>query len=66
MLTQQAMQHLMQGEPATLMVGARTPSTVTNDPRQAGCGFFVGYFFYFGFFGYRQTPARAGAARKPG
>jgi hypothetical protein len=37
------------------------------DPRPDWRGFFVGYpfSFYFSFFGYRQTPARAGAAKMP-
>lgn len=40
-----------------------TPAPLT-DPCHNWRGFFVGYF-YFGFFGYRQLPARAGAPRMP-
>jgi hypothetical protein len=61
MCTQQAMQKRTQrtiGAPATV---ARASYAAILNPRQAGRGFFVGYSFYFGFFGYRQMPARAGA-----
>ncbi|MFN3335336.1 MAG: hypothetical protein ACK47M_22800 [Caldilinea sp.] len=36
-----------------------------SDQRPDWRGFFVGYPFYFGFFGYRQTPTRAGAPMMP-
>jgi hypothetical protein len=39
--------------------------TLLSDPRHEWRGFFVGYSFYFGFFGYRQTPTRAGAPMTP-
>jgi hypothetical protein len=39
------------------------PAALTSNPRFAWRGFFVAFSYWFGFyfFGYRQTPARAGA-----
>ncbi|GIK72786.1 MAG: hypothetical protein BroJett021_17740 [Chloroflexota bacterium] len=41
--------------------------TLLSDPRHDWRGFFVDFpfYFYFGFFGYRQTPTRAGAPMMP-
>ena len=39
--------------------------TLLSNPRHDWRGFFVGYSVYFGFFGYRQTPTRAGAPMMP-
>jgi len=54
---------------ATVPTGAIALSAcvLPSDPRPEWRGSFVGYpfYFYFGFFGYRQTPARAGAAKMP-
>jgi hypothetical protein len=65
MRTQQAMQKRTHGTTGAPATAARVPYAVTFNPRQAGRGFFVGYSFYFGFFGYRQTPTRAAATRMP-
>jgi len=65
MRTQQAMQNQTQGTIGAPATVARAPYAVTFNPRQAGRGFFVGYSFYFGFFGDSQTPARAGATMTP-
>lgn len=65
MCTQQAMQKRTQGTIGAPATVARAPYAVILNPRQAGRGFFVGYSFYFGFFGYRQMPARAGATSMP-
>lgn len=65
MYMQQMMQKQSQGMTGAPATVARAPYAVTSNPRQTGRGFFVGYSFYFGFFGYRQTPACAGATRMP-
>lgn len=58
-----------QSDLATVSMGmiALPAYILSSDPRPDWRGFFVGYpfYLYFGFFGYRQTPARAGAAKVP-
>ncbi|MFO7634337.1 MAG: hypothetical protein R6W76_17440 [Caldilinea sp.] len=53
---------------ATVHAGAVVlpESILLSDPLHNWRGFFVGYSFYIGFYGYRQTPARAGATILPG
>jgi hypothetical protein len=46
-------------------VVALSESSLLSNPRPHWRGFFVGYSFYFGFFGDSQTPARAGATMTP-
>jgi hypothetical protein len=62
---QQAMQKRSQGMIGAPTTAARAPYAVTFNPRRSGRGFFVGYSFYAGFFGDRQTPACAEATRMP-
>jgi hypothetical protein len=52
---------------ATVQTGATALSecTLLSNPCHHWRGFFVGYSVYFGFFGYRQTPTRAGAPMMP-
>jgi hypothetical protein len=65
MLIQDGTQRHIQPTTAAGAAVSRAVRSVTFNPLQLWRGFFVGYSFYFGFFGYRQTPARAGATRMP-
>ena len=65
MLIQDGTQRHIQPTTAAGAAVTRAVRAVTFNPLQVWRGFFVDYSFYFGFFGYRQTPARAGATRMP-
>jgi hypothetical protein len=45
------------------VLGDHLPAGLLPNPRPAWRGFFVAFSYWFGFYfyGYRQTPARAGA-----
>jgi hypothetical protein len=51
---------------AVVALPVASPAPVLSiDPRSAWRGFFVAFYYFFGFYfyGFRQTPARAGAVR---
>ncbi|GEM_PF-2130450 len=65
MLTQRWMHNQIRS--ATVVTGAAVlpKRSVTSDPRPTWRGFFVGYSFYFSFFGNRQMLTHVGATRLP-
>lgn len=65
MILHQDKRHQTELTTAHAGVAALPDFTLFSDPRPDWRGFFVGYPFYFGFFGYRQTPTRAGAPMMP-
>jgi len=66
MLTQHGVENQTQLTTSAPVMSALSANSVTFNPLQFWRGFFVGDSFYFGFFGYRQLPACAGAMRMPG
>jgi hypothetical protein len=46
-------------------VSGRAMKSMSFNPLRNRCGFVFFYGYYFTFFGYRQTPARAGARTMP-
>ena len=55
----------MQSQVAQRDTCGRAPLFSSANPLHARCGFVFSYGYYFYFFGYRQTPTRAGARLLP-
>lgn len=61
-MTAHLVEHSQTDATAILASAVALPDcALLSDLRHDWRGFFVGYFFYFGFWGYCETPTRAGA-----
>jgi hypothetical protein len=50
---------------AATVLSARAATLSSANPLHTRCGFVFSFGYYFYFFGYRQTPTRAGARTMP-